>query len=812
MSLEAELPGDISHSVSGTGAPAVHVETQLSAQGDIAAARQFFQPATHAALPSPSFTGLETAAAGKAAVVAAATGTESAIIAKSVAGIAAAGAEAAALGAHAMAGAGAAVGAAEISPMIQLIMRLPGLGGVAQSFFEWLGALFAPGNLVELFNPTHWAQLGGSIQSSISHLAGQAGHGLIGAEHFNVPLSMLPANAHFLRELGMNSGLSDLSRISTQAGSGLSTNGLTSLNLREHMNISGPFDLKKPQFEMAQQANPHSAAGLDGKISGPEMNSVHEPSHLAGTQRLFSDQISRSNSLLANANNQTGTFVSNSTSPAGTQGALNISSNQFQAQQVSAGSAEYRLSDGTISGPSMSGSNNIGYQMSDAVSAGADRSASLAPSGAVSDTLGGKELLAANDNPSFGNSYFRPASSGYPSTAGSESSVSSSGVTELKAEPMSLLKKANPTPGTTPARGAVDQIGHQSKTSIQAHTNNNAPAQAQNHATKPVMDQVSHRGSHGGESAVRRIASKQVSGDPPQAVKHTHHSAKHSIQSKPKVENVEAKAAAQPEGANYQEQLEAGQTGQAGATDRVAMESGGEATTNYTVARGDNLWDIARKQLGDGKRWSEIYELNKDLIGTNPDLIHTGIDLKLPGAESTPVADAGNYTVQPGDNLWDIAKDKLGDGSRWGEIYDANKSLIGENPRLIFSGQELQMPGGQSLISQASPSAALPQTDPSLLSQTQSMTPQAVTPQIDPQLLGSQASPQMMAPQASAQGPSYFSPQADMSSQAGMPQQPVYGGPGAASAATLDPNQMPGEEAVSPSLAPDLSFLYNNKK
>lgn len=36
--------------------------------------------------------------------------------------------------------------------------------------------------------------------------------------------------------------------------------------------------------------------------------------------------------------------------------------------------------------------------------------------------------------------------------------------------------------------------------------------------------------------------------------------------------------------------------------------------TTYTVVSGDNLWDIARIKLGDGSRSSEIYQLNKDTI------------------------------------------------------------------------------------------------------------------------------------------------------------------------------------------------------
>ncbi len=49
----------------------------------------------------------------------------------------------------------------------------------------------------------------------------------------------------------------------------------------------------------------------------------------------------------------------------------------------------------------------------------------------------------------------------------------------------------------------------------------------------------------------------------------------------------------------------------------------------YTVKNGDCLWNIAKQQLGDGSRYTEIYELNKDKI-KNPNLIHAGQDLILP--------------------------------------------------------------------------------------------------------------------------------------------------------------------------------------
>lgn len=53
--------------------------------------------------------------------------------------------------------------------------------------------------------------------------------------------------------------------------------------------------------------------------------------------------------------------------------------------------------------------------------------------------------------------------------------------------------------------------------------------------------------------------------------------------------------------------------------------------TVYNVKKGDCLWSIAEKFLNDGKRWTEIYENNRDEIGDNPSLIFEGTELKIPG-------------------------------------------------------------------------------------------------------------------------------------------------------------------------------------
>lgn len=115
----------------------------------------------------------------------------------------------------------------------------------------------------------------------------------------------------------------------------------------------------------------------------------------------------------------------------------------------------------------------------------------------------------------------------------------------------------------------------------------------------------------------------------------------------------------------------------------------------YTIRPGDNLWDIARKNMGDGTRWQEIYQANQSVLGSNPDLIHPGTHINLP--DGSTVASADKYVVQPGDNLWDIAQKQMGGGQNWHEIYNQNAGVIGDNPRLIHPGQELHLGGGSEL-------------------------------------------------------------------------------------------------------------------
>ncbi len=119
-------------------------------------------------------------------------------------------------------------------------------------------------------------------------------------------------------------------------------------------------------------------------------------------------------------------------------------------------------------------------------------------------------------------------------------------------------------------------------------------------------------------------------------------------------------------------------------------------TQGYTVKTGDNLWDIAKDKLGDGQRWGEIYKMNTNVLGDNPRMIMPGTEIQLPGGDGS-IAGAGaeNYLVKSGDNLWNISKDHLGGGEHWPDIYHQNSEVVGSNPDLIHPGQELKIDHSQ---------------------------------------------------------------------------------------------------------------------
>ena len=77
--------------------------------------------------------------------------------------------------------------------------------------------------------------------------------------------------------------------------------------------------------------------------------------------------------------------------------------------------------------------------------------------------------------------------------------------------------------------------------------------------------------------------------------------------------------------------------------------------------------------------------------GYNYSAVQARVNEMLSGNKPAPkpVDNTVTYTVKPGDTLWGIAERFLGKGSRWREIYYANRAIIGANPNVIRPGQKL---------------------------------------------------------------------------------------------------------------------------
>lgn len=108
------------------------------------------------------------------------------------------------------------------------------------------------------------------------------------------------------------------------------------------------------------------------------------------------------------------------------------------------------------------------------------------------------------------------------------------------------------------------------------------------------------------------------------------------------------------------------------------------AFTWYTVKKGDSLWQIAKKQLGNPNRHKEIRTLN----GLTSDKLTIGQRLKIPGKATTVQPAYATYTVKKGDSLWMIAKNHLGRGNRYREIMTAS----GLTSDKLKAGQILKIP------------------------------------------------------------------------------------------------------------------------
>jgi nucleoid-associated protein YgaU len=142
----------------------------------------------------------------------------------------------------------------------------------------------------------------------------------------------------------------------------------------------------------------------------------------------------------------------------------------------------------------------------------------------------------------------------------------------------------------------------------------------------------------------------------------------------------------------------------------------------YEVEPGDSYWTISEKVYGVGGYYQALAEQNRGKVGnvnrlTPGDLIMAPSVAQLEknypelcpkaGRRETQesrtmaVSSRGSYrsgrtyTVSEGDTLFNIARYELGKASRWVELYEANRDVLGKDFNYLTPGMKLVLPDNE---------------------------------------------------------------------------------------------------------------------
>lgn len=137
--------------------------------------------------------------------------------------------------------------------------------------------------------------------------------------------------------------------------------------------------------------------------------------------------------------------------------------------------------------------------------------------------------------------------------------------------------------------------------------------------------------------------------------------------------------------------------------DTIKPEVKPEDEKVHIVRPGDTLYGIAEKYYGRGELWTVIQRSNPKI---NPDRLLVGQKIIIPPSEDAAwkfegpkdlpedvdKANLKSYKVKSGESFYTIARDQLGDASRWKELFRINKSSVKGNPKNLRVGQKIFIP------------------------------------------------------------------------------------------------------------------------
>ena len=129
------------------------------------------------------------------------------------------------------------------------------------------------------------------------------------------------------------------------------------------------------------------------------------------------------------------------------------------------------------------------------------------------------------------------------------------------------------------------------------------------------------------------------------------------------------------------------------------------AIERHRVQRGDTMATLAKQYYGSTQFAEFLISQNKQLadparlrVGEIVKIVPRSTDSEPSGARpanasqtvATPVA--REYRIKSGDSFYRIARDVLGDASRWNELFELNKKTVGSDPAKLKIGQVIVLP------------------------------------------------------------------------------------------------------------------------
>lgn len=122
------------------------------------------------------------------------------------------------------------------------------------------------------------------------------------------------------------------------------------------------------------------------------------------------------------------------------------------------------------------------------------------------------------------------------------------------------------------------------------------------------------------------------------------------------------------------------------------------AIERHRVQAGDTIASLAKQYYGSTQFTEFLISRNRQLadparlrVGEIVNIVLRPTDGKPPAVvPATPAT--REYRVKSGDSFYRIARDVLGDATRWNELFQMNRKLVGNDPTKLQIGQVITLP------------------------------------------------------------------------------------------------------------------------